>query len=463
MAEILIVDDEKDIRDLIAGILEDEGYTTRQAGSADEALETISKRPPQLVVLDIWLEGSRLDGLGILAEIHKTQPDMPVIMISGHGTVEVAMTAMRHGASDFIEKPFQSDRLLMVIAKTLESFRMRQENMALRQRAGVADIIDGMSPAIQQLRGTIERVAKTSCRVLITGAPGSGKEVVARLIHRKSERTEGPFVVINCASMQPDRLETELFGTETGQGGKPRKIGVLEQANGGTLLLDEVADMPIETQGKIVRALQNLTFERVGGNSRVEVDVRVIASSARDLQEEMDSGRFRQDLFFRLNVVPLHVPSLNQRIEDIPVLARMFLEQFSATSGNGGGRVLAEDAITAMQMYAWPGNVRQLRNVLEWLIIMGAGGSDGTIHAAALPPEITQRTTEANASSGGAEIMSLPLRDAREQFERDYLTAQLSRFGGNISKTATFVGMERSALHRKLKSLGMAGGEEANP
>ena len=456
--DILIVDDEADIRMLIAGVLGDEGYTARVAGTAEGALKALKARQPTLVILDVWLEGSTIDGLELLRLIKQDHPTLPVVMISGHGTIETAVAALKHGAYDFIEKPFKADRLLSVLDRAIEAARLKRENQELLLRAGGDTELLGVSHLINQLRHGVDRVAPTGSRVFITGAPGSGKEVVARLLHARSRRANGPFVVLNCATMRPDRLELELFGAEQSGPEGGRKVGVLEQAHGGTLLLDEVADMPLETQGKIVRVLQEQTFERVGGTTRVEVDVRVVASSNRDLLNEIAAGRFRQDLYYRLNVVPIRVPSLAERREDIPLLVRHFMKRSSDSAGVLA-REFGEDALAAMQAYSWPGNVRQLRNTVDWLLIMAGGDPKDPIRAEMLPPEIGAIAPAVLKWDKGAEIMGLPLRDAREMFEREYLLAQVNRFGGNISRTASFVGMERSALHRKLKSLGVHGND----
>jgi two-component system nitrogen regulation response regulator NtrX len=455
--DILIVDDEADIRMLIGGILTDEGYDTREARDSAEALTQIRARQPSLVVLDIWLQGSELDGIEILKIIRRELPTLPVVMISGHGNIETAVNAIKIGAYDFIEKPFKSDRLLLIVDRAIEAARLRRENQELRLRAGGDIDLVGASYAATQLRQQIEKVAPTGSRVLITGPAGAGKEVVARLLHARSRRAEGPFVALNCATMRPDRLEIELFGTQSG-GDEPRKVGTFEQAHGGTLLLDEVADMPLETQGKIVRVLQEQTFERVGGGSRVEVDVRVVASSNRELAHEIAAGRFREDLFYRLSVVPIRVPSLRERREDIPLVARHFMARSAEASGLPP-REYGEDALAALQAYEWPGNVRQLRNVVDWLLIMAPGEPREPIRADMLPAEIGAIAPAVVRWDKGGEIMTLPLRDAREVFEREYLLAQITRFGGNISRTAAFVGMERSALHRKLKLLGVFNGE----
>ncbi len=454
--EILIVDDEPDIRMLIEGILEDEGYTVRQAGDSDAALAAFRMRRPSLVILDIWLQGSRLDGLGILKALLTEEPHVPVVMISGHGTIETAVAAIQLGAYDFIEKPFKSDRLLLIIRRALEAARLAQENAELRLRAGFESTLTGHSPAITALRAAVERVAPTGSRVLISGPAGSGKEVAARMVHTRSRRADGPFVALNCATLNPARFEEELFGVEAGADpiASPRRAGVLERAHGGTLLLDEVSDMPIETQGKIVRALQDQTFERLGGSFRVKVDVRVLATTNRDLQAEIGNARFREDLYYRLAVVPIRMPSLRERREDVPELARHFLERSAETSGMPG-RELSTDALTALQAYDWPGNVRQLRNLMDWLLIMAPGTASDSIRAEMLPAEISQGAPALLNFDPSADLMGLPLREARDLFETQYLQAQLLRFGGNISRTAGFVGMERSALHRKLKQLGV--------
>ncbi len=456
--DILIVDDEADIRMLIAGVLKDEGYTTREAADSGQALAVLHSRQPTLVILDIWLQGSELDGIEILRLLHDEMPEVPVVMISGHGTIESAVEAIKIGAYDFIEKPFKSDRLLLVVERAIEAAQLRLENEELRLRAGGDIDLVGVSPVAQQLRQQIEKAAPTGSRVLITGPPGAGKEVVGRLLHLRSRRAKGPFVPVNCATMRPERLEIELFGSEYAIDGALRKIGTFERAHGGTLFLDEVADMPLETQGKIVRALQEQTFERIGGSSRVEVDVRVVASTNRELAGEISAGRFREDLFYRLNVVPIKVPPLRERREDIPLMARHFMVR-SSDAARLVPREFGEDAMAALQAYSWPGNVRQLRNVIDWLLIMAPGESREPIRADMLPNEITAIAPTVVKWEKGSEIMTLPLRDAREVFEREYLLAQVTRFGGNISRTAAFVGMERSALHRKLKSLGVFGND----
>src|SRR5690242_16570307 len=458
--DILIVDDEADIRMLIAGILKDEGYATREAADTAQTVAAIQTRQPTLVILDIWLQAGGLEGIEILKQLRAEMPAVPVVMISGHGTIETAVEAIKIGAYDFLEKPFKSDRLLLVVERAIEAAQLRRENEELRLRAGGDLDLVGVSPASNQLRQQLERVAPTGSRVLITGPPGSGKEVVGRLLHARSRRSRGPFVPVNCATMRPERLEIELFGSEASNDGAPRKVGTFERAHGGTLFLDEVADMPLETQGKIVRALQEQTFERVGGSRRVEVDVRVLASSNRELPSEIAAGRFREDLFYRLNVVPIRVPPLRERREDIPLLARHFMQR-GAAAARIQPREFGEDSLAALQAYTWPGNVRQLRNVIDWLLIMAPGDTAEPVRADMLPNEITAIAPTVVKWDKGSEIMTLPLRDAREVFEREYLVAQVTRFGGNISRTAAFVGMERSALHRKLKSLAVFGNDRS--
>jgi len=452
-SDILVVDDEEDIRELVAGILSDEGHETRTAHDADSALASIADRVPRLVFLDIWLQGSRLDGLALLDEIKVMHPGLPVVMISGHGNIETAVSAIKRGAYDFIEKPFKADRLVLVAARALEAQAMRREIQSLKTRSSHSDKMVGRSTVMNQLRQHIDRIAPTNARILITGASGAGKEMAARSIHGASLRAAGPFVVINAATITPERMEEALFGIEGGEG-QPRRIGALEDAHGGTLFIDEIADMPRETQSKILRVLVDQNFQRVGGAMRVFVDVRVVSSTSRNLEAEIAEGRFREDLYHRLSVVPVRVPSLSERREDIPELIETFMEQISVSTGLPK-RKIAPDAMAILQTHDWPGNVRQLRNNIERLMILASGDPTVEVTAEMLPQDVGSAAPGTPSGAGGERLLGLPLRDAREVFEREYLIAQINRFGGNISRTAEFVGMERSALHRKLKSLGV--------
>jgi two-component system nitrogen regulation response regulator NtrX len=450
-SDILVVDDEIDIRELIAGILEDEGFETRLASDSDTALAAIEERRPSMIILDIWLQGSRMDGLELLNVIKEHHPDLPVVIISGHGNIETAVAAIKRGAYEYIEKPFKADRLILVVSRALEAFRLKREVDNLKQLAGTSTNMIGETPVMKNLRQSLKKVAPTNSRVMVFGPLGSGKELVARTLHDWSTRAIGPFIIINAASLAPERMEEELFGVELGGDGGI-SVGAFEEAHGGTIFIDEVSDMPIETQGKILRVLVDQTFQRVGGNNRVKVDVRIISSTSRNLDTEIAEGRFREDLFHRLNVVPVMVPELAERREDIPSLIHYFAEQFSTVSGQPA-RKIGADAVALLQTHEWPGNVRQLRNNIERVLILAGGDASSTITATMLPSEVS--STAPVVTGASEHLMALPLRDAREAFEREYLQAQVSRFGGNISKTSTFVGMERSALHRKLKLLGL--------
>ena len=451
--DILVVDDEADIRELVSGVLEDEGYRPRSAGDADSTLAALAERRPSLVLLDVWLQGSRLDGLQLLGEIKRRDPTLPVIVFSGHGNLDTAVAAVRQGAVDFIEKPFESSRLLHLVARATETDRLRRENETLRAQVGQEEELTGTSQAINQVRATLKRVAGTGSRVLIAGPAGAGKEVAARLLHNWSTRARAPFVVVAAARMTPDRVEEELFGIE--EGNELIKSGMLEQAHGGTLFLDEIADMPMSAQAKILRVLTDQSFTRVGGTRTVKVDVRVVSATARDLTAEIAAGRFREDLYYRLNVVPVMLPPLEQRREDVPTLALHFAARYAAERRVPTPDISAE-AVAALQAYDWPGNVRQLRNVIERTIILAPGDRIGRIDADMLPPELLSGQAEIVPGNAARSIMGTPLREARETFEREYLRVQIRRFSGNISRTASFIGMERSALHRKLKLLGMS-------
>lgn len=451
--DILIVDDESDIRNLIKGLLDDEGYNSRLAADAHQAYAAIKENPPAVIILDIWLHGSEHDGLEILKNIKENALEIPVIMISGHGTIETAVSAIKMGAYDFIEKPFKSDRLLFMVKRALETANLKKENRALKQKAGSPDIMIGNSAPMQDVHQMIERVAPTNSRILITGEPGTGKNIAARVIHKMSRRADKPFFTLNCASLRPKTIESELFGTE----GHSGKTGLLEKANGGTVLLDEVADMPLETQGRIVRLLQEQRFQKSGSDKKILIDVRIIASSSCDLHDFMQKGLFRQDLYYRLNVVPLQVPPLRERMQDIPAMISHFTDTISEQSGLPK-QTFSDEALALMKAYEWPGNVRQLHNVVEWTMIMNSRNQSHSIEADDLPPEIAHSGKVflppfPDTDRHGEDIVSLPLKKARARFEKDYLLSQINRFDGNISKTAEFIGMERSALHRKMKSL----------
>ncbi len=449
--EVLVVDDEADIRELVSGVLEDEGYEVRTAADSNASLEAIEDRRPSMVLLDVWLQGSRLDGLQLLQEIKRRDSTIPVLMISGHGNLDTAVAAVREGAIDFIEKPFEAERLIYLVNRATETDRLRRENETLRQQVGQEDQLHGSSVAINTVRATLKRVAPTGSRVLISGPPGVGKEIAARMIHQWSPRAKAPFIVLSAAMMSPERVEEELFGAETDGVVRP---GLLEHAHGGTLFLDEIADMPLTTQAKILRVLTDQSYHRVGGQRPVKVDVRVLSATSRNLQDEIASGRFREDLFYRLNVVPVRLPPLRERREDIPELVSHFLARFAAERRMPALRI-SEEAMAALQAHEWPGNVRQLRNIMERTIILAPGDRVSCIDVDLLPPEILDNQSTMGGSTTAMAIMGSPLREARESFEREYLKIQIRRFSGNISRTASFIGMERSALHRKLKALGI--------
>jgi two-component system nitrogen regulation response regulator NtrX len=456
MSDILIVDDERDIRELISEILIDEGYTTRLAGTADDAMREVTSQSPGLLILDIWLKDSDMDGIDILKKVKSDYPEVPVVIISGHGNIEIAVAAIKQGAYDFIEKPFNIDQLLVVIRRAMETSRLRRENITLRQKdAPVGDLI-GSSAGFRALVSQLDKVAKSNSRIMLRGGSGVGKETAARYIHAQSDRAAGPFVVVGCATIEPDRMEEVLFGRESGDQNWAQ--GLLEQAHGGVIYFDEVADMPLVTQSKILRVLVDQKFQRVGGNDQIKVDLRVLSSTSCDLEVEIAERRFREELYHRLNVVPVEVPTLEERREDIPELVEHFVEHFNQTQGLNM-RKLSDDAATLLQTLPWPGNIRQLKNVIERILILSDG--TGPISADEIP---TDKQKSAGANDGGgmsANWATLPLREAREAFEREYLITQINRFGGNISKTANFVGMERSALHRKLKSLGVISGNKS--
>src|SRR3954467_12525810 len=449
--EVLVVDDEADIRELVSGVLEDEGYTVRTAADSNATLEAIEERRPSTVLLDVWLQGSRLDGLQLLQEVKRRDPTIPVLMISGHGNLDTAVAAVREGAIDFIEKPFEAERLIYLVDRATETERLRRENETLRLQVGHEDQLHGSSVAINTVRATLKRVAPTGSRVLISGPPGVGKEIAARMIHQWSPRARAPFIVLSAAMMSPERVEEELFGSEIDGTARP---GLLEHAHGGTLFLDEIADMPLTTQAKILRVLTDQSYHRVGGQRPVKVDVRVLSATSRNLPDEIAAGRFREVLFYRLNVVPVKLPALRERREDIPELVSHFLARY-AMERRVSAPGISEEAMAALQAHDWPGNVRQLRNVIERTLILAPGDRVSSIEVALLPPEVLDNQNAMGGASTAMAIMGSPLREARESFEREYLKIQIRRFSGNISRTASFIGMERSALHRKLKALGI--------
>ena len=449
--EVLVVDDEADIRELVSGVLEDEGYAVRTAADSHGTLDAIEERRPSMVLLDVWLQGSKLDGLQLLQEIKRRDSTLPVLMISGHGNLDTAVAAVREGAVDFIEKPFEAERLIYLVDRATETDRLRRENETLRRQAGQEDQLHGSSVAINTVRATLKRVAPTGSRVLISGPPGVGKEIAARMIHQWSPRARAPFIVLSAAMMSPERVEEELFGSESEGVMRP---GLLEHAHGGTLFLDEIADMPLTTQAKILRVLTDQSYHRIGGQRPVRVDVRVLSATSRNLQEEINAGRFREDLFYRLNVVPVRLPPLRERREDIPELVSHFLARFAAERRMPPPRI-SEEAMAALQAHDWPGNIRQLRNIIERTLILAPGDRVACIEVDLLPPEILDSHNVVGGSTSAMAIMGSPLREARESFEREYLKIQIRRFSGNISRTASFIGMERSALHRKLKALGI--------
>ncbi|WP_299191118.1 sigma-54 dependent transcriptional regulator [uncultured Litoreibacter sp.] len=455
MSDILIVDDERDIRELISDILKDEGFTTRLAGTSDECMAELNAEPPGLMILDIWLKDSAMDGIDILKHVKRDTPDIPVVIISGHGNIEIAVAAIKQGAYDFIEKPFNIDQLMVVITRAMETSRLRHENNQLKRGEVANAEMIGDSAAFRALQGQLDKVTNSNGRVMLTGPAGAGKDVAARYIHANSNRAHAPFVTVNCATVEPDRMEEVLFGRESKERGV--EPGLLEQAHGGVIFFDEVADMPLGTQSKILRVLVEQSFQRVGGNDKVRVDLRVISSTNKDLEGEIKSGQFREELYHRLNVVPIQVPSLEDRREDIPTLAEFFVDAFNKVQGLPL-RKISQDAAALLQTMPWPGNIRQLKNIMERVLILGPGSGD--IQAKELP------SSEGGEGQGdglkiGGTLATLPLREARELFEREYLMTQINRFGGNISRTAAFVGMERSALHRKLKSLGVVTSNKA--
>ena len=447
MGYILVVDDEKDIRQLLGQILSDEGYKVCLARNSESAMNEINENAPDLIILDIWLKDSHMDGIEILKTVRSNDHDIPVVVISGHGNIEIAVAAVKQGAYDFLEKPFNSEQLLVVIRRALEASRLRREITNLRRNELVASNMVGDSTSFKTLKTQLDKVTRSNGRVMLSGPAGSGKEIAARYIHINSHRAKEPFVSVSCASIEPNKMEEVLFGTEFDGIIKP---GLLEKSNGGILFFDEVADMPLRTQSKILRVLVEQTFSRVGGNDLVRVDLRVISSTSKNLVAKISAGEFREELFHRLNVVPIKVPSLESRREDIPILTKHFTEQLRQTEGLPH-RLFSESALTKMQTMPWPGNIRQLRNAVEQVLILGPENMPVEALELPEPRQIDKVNTVNNVFE--ENLINLSLRDAREVFEREYLMTQINRFGGNISKTAIFVGMERSALHRKMKTL----------
>ncbi|MDG2416167.1 MAG: sigma-54 dependent transcriptional regulator [Pelagibacterales bacterium] len=437
--KILIIDDEKDIRDSISGILNDEGYTPVTAKNSNEALITLNENTFDVIVLDIWLNDSELDGIQLLKEIKKFNAEIPVLIISGHGNIEIAVEAIKNGAYEFIEKPFSSERLLLTVKRSIETSLFKRENKSLKQKNLDDYKFIGDSNTIIKVKQLIDKVAPTSSRVIIYGDSGTGKDLVAKEIHKKSKYSNGNFIILNSALMEPDGIEEELFGLE--KHSKIMKQGFFEQANNGTLFIDEIGDMPIQTQSKILRVLTDSSFYRVGSNIPVNINARLLCSSTENLEKLVEEGNFRMDLFHRLNVVSITLPKLSDRIQDIDKLIEYFSKIYLV---NTGFKVsdLRDYIKTNYMSYEWPGNVRELRNIIERYCIIGG--------------KIPENKDELDSGFNSKNVISMPLKNARKIFEKNYLESQIQRFNGNISKTASFIGMERSALHRKLKQLGIS-------
>ena len=456
MSDILIVDDEKDIRELVSDILIDEGYSTRLAGNSAECLSQVSKNVPSLLILDIWLKDSKMDGIDILKKVKIEHPNMPVVIISGHGNIEIAVSAIKQGAYDFIEKPFNIEQLLVVVRRAMETSSLRRENKELKQKDTIDFQLIGKSNVFRNFLSSLEKVSKTNSRVLISGAPGSGKEVASRFIHANSKQSSGHFIDINCSTSDENNLEHMLFGSEN-RDGSPI-IGALEKANGGTIFLDEVSELSLDLQGKLLKVLVDNSISRAGSHRKIDLDLRFISATTSDLSERIKQKKFRLDLFHRLSVVPIECPNLNERIDDIPILARHFAEELSSKNGLIF-REFSEEAITCLQGMSWPGNIRQLKNLIERVLILG-DPSEKISSDELISSEIKSQENNNKSNLISHQLSNLSLREAREIFERDYLSLQINRFGGNISKTASFIEMERSALHRKLKSLGITSGQK---
>ena len=458
MSDILIVDDEKDIRELISEILIDEGYSTRLAGNSEECLGQVSEALPSLLILDIWLKDSNMDGIDILKKVKIDFPHVPVVIISGHGNIEIAVSAIKQGAYDFIEKPFNIEQLLVVVRRAMETSTLRRENEELKSKDKMSLELVGESLIFRNYVSNLDKVSKANSRVLLTGAPGSGKETAARYIHENSKQFEGNFVSLNCSTVNQEDFEKIIFGFETKNG--LETLGALEKANGGTIFLDEVSELPMEIQGKLLKVIVDNSISRVGSNKKILVNLRFISATSLDLSEKIRNKNFREDLFHRLSVVPITIPNLNDRTEDIPILANYFANKLSSNNGLTN-REFTDEALTLLQGMNWPGNIRQLKNTIERALILGDPSEKITGDELIISESKTEEFDE-KAYLITSEFASLSLREAREIFERDYLKVQINRFGGNISKTAEFVEMERSALHRKLKSLGISSAQKFN-
>ncbi|MDN3031026.1 MAG: sigma-54 dependent transcriptional regulator [Candidatus Tisiphia sp.] len=451
--DVLVVDDEADIRDLVSDILKEEGFTTKTAANSIQAFKILQERTPAAIILDIWLQGSELDGLGILEIVKKRYPLMPVIVISGHGNIETAVNAIKMGAYDYLEKPFSHDKLLILLKRACETTKLKRENLDLKSKVIDKTELIGNSYITGKLKSDIEKAALATSRVFIQGQIGSGKELAARLIHKKSKRANTPFVTFSPVGMEPDRVHQELFKGIDNQ--DIRRPSILEIANNGTLYIDEISGLPISAQVQLLKFLQDQMFHKPGSKA-IKLDIRVIAATSKIVQEEISKGELLEDLYHRLNVISLKIPSLYDRKDDMSALVKYFVKQLSKFSGLKT-REFSDETIAAFQVYSWPGNIRQLRNVIEWTLIMNplSSNSNQTIKPTMIPPEILVTDSSSAKQEDNVDIMIMPLREAREIFERQYLAAQMNRFNNNISKTSAFVGMERSALHRKLKLLNL--------
>ena len=450
MSYILVVDDEKDIRDLIGQILLDEGHTVKPAYNSTSAMDYINNEEPSLIILDIWLKDSEMDGIEILKSVKQNNPLCPVVVISGHGNIEIAVAAVKQGAYDFIEKPFNTDQLLLVLNRALEASRLRKEVFSLQNKELNESKMVGDTSAFKLLKQKLDKLMKSNGRILISGSSGSGKEIAARYIHQNSQRAKNRFVTVACASIQSEKMEELLFGEEISGNINP---GLFEKAHGGTLFFDEVAELPLGTQAKILRILVDQVFTRVGGKNLVRVNCRIISSTSRDLATEIERGHFKEELYHRFNVVPIRIPSLEERILDIPLLSNYFIDWLAKNEGLPLKK-LSEAAVRKLQNMSWPGNIRQLKNTIERALILGRSKTDIYPNDIFEFVETEKNNLQNNVLDFNSEFFAdKSLRSAREEFERAYLKYQISKFGGNVSKTASYVGMERSALHRKMKLL----------